>query len=220
MSKEAAEYARWRCVDYRPALLEISTDSLEPYIASGQRALEVGCNSGRTAMWLASRGLDVLGIDINPDAIVQARASAKASKARVRFIEADFLNQTDLGQFDLVVMVRVLTCFPQLEDWRALLSRSLECVAAGGFIYIHDFVYSPENDSYRERYKEGEARRWRAGNFAVPSRDGGLLFIAHHHYWEEIDEIMNPYQKIFLNIHDSLSLNGNVCRMFEFLGKR
>ena len=220
MSKEAREYDSWRCIEYQPALLEISADSLAPYLHAGQRALEIGCNGGRTAMWLVQRGLDVLGIDINRDAILQAGAAAKVSAAKVRFIEGDFLDQTDLGKFDLVLMIRVLTCFSELKDWRALLSRSLECVAVGGLIYIHDFLFSPENDSYRERYAEGARRGWRPGNFAVPGREGNALFIAHHHSMEEISEIMSPYQNVFLNIHDSLSLNGNVCRMFEFLGRR
>jgi hypothetical protein len=47
-----------------------------------------------------------------------------------------------------------------------------------------------------------------------------MLFIAHHHSMEEIAEIASPYKKLFLNFHDSVSLNGNACRMFEFLGKR
>jgi len=220
MREEANEYSSWRRIDYRPAVPEISAASLAPYVQRGQKALEIGCNRGRTAMWLASRGLDVLGIDINTDAIVQARASAGLSGAKVRFIDGDFLDQPDLGKFDLVVMVRVLTCFSQLRDWRALLSQSFECIVAGGLVYIHDFVYWPENDIYRERYGDGERRGWRTGNFSVPGKEGGTLFVAHHHSMEELSEIMNPYEKIFLNIHDSLSLNGNVCRMFEFLGKR
>ena len=218
MSTDASEFANWRGIDYRPALPEISVNSLVPYLCRGQTVLEIGCNSGRTALWLESCGLDVLGIDINADALLQARASAK--NARVRFIEGDFLDCTEPGKFDLVVMVRVLTCFSQLADWRALLTRSLECVAPGALVYIHDFLFTPENDSYRERYREGERHGWRSGNFAVPAKDGGLLFIAHHHSAEELSEIMNPYEKIFLNIHDSVSLNGNACRMFEFLGKR
>ena len=32
--------------------------------------------------------------------------------------------------------------------------------------------------------------------------------------------IANRYEKMLLNFHDSISLNGNACRMFEFLGKR
>jgi hypothetical protein len=142
------------------------------------------------------------------------------SHGTVRFLEGDFLDPVDLGKFDLVLMVRTLTCFSQQADWRALLTRSLECVAPGGLIYVHDSLFTPENDSYRERYKEGARQGWRSGNFAVPAKHGGLLFIAHHHSMEEVGEIMDPYEKIFLNIHDSLSMNGNACRIFEFLGKR
>jgi SAM-dependent methyltransferase len=220
MSTDASEYTTWRGIDYRPALPEIPLDSLAPYLFTGQTVLEIGCNSGRTALRLEKRGLEVLGIDINAEAILQARATAKILNAAVRFIEGDFLERPDLGTFDLVVMVRVLTCFSQLEDWRALLTRSLDCVVPAGLIYIHDFLFMSENDSYRERYREGARQGWRTGNFAVPAKDGGLLFIAHHHSAEELSAIMNPYEKIFLNIHDSVSLNGNACRMFEFLGKR
>ena len=220
MSTEASEYANWRYIDYRPARPEIPLDSLAPYLCKDQTVLEIGCNSGRTAMWLESRGLDVLGVDINADAILQARALAEIVNARVRFMEGDFLNHADFGKFELVVMVRVLTCFSLLADWRTLLARSLECVAPGGQIYVHDFLFTPENESYRERYGEGARQGWRNGNFAVPSKDGGTMFIAHHHSTKELDEIMGPYEKIFLNFHDSLSLNGNACRMFEFLGKR
>lgn len=220
MSINASAYASWRSLDYKPALPEISLHSLAPYLYRGQTVLEIGCNSGRTALRLERRGLEVLGIDINAEAILQARAAAKILNARVRFIEGDFLERTDLGQFDLVVMVRVLTCFSQLEDWRALLTRSLDCVAPAGLSYVHDFLFMSENDSYRERYREGARQGWRTGNFAVPAKNGGLLFIAHHHSTEELSAIMNPYEKIFLNVHDSVSLNGNTCRMFEFLGKR
>lgn len=221
MSGQADEYRHWRSIDYRPALSELSAEHLAAYLHSGQRALEVGCNRGRTALWLASHGVETVGIDINSDAILHARDEAsKLSNVKVRFIEGDFLDQPDMGRFDLVVMIRVLTCFSRAEDWRALLHRCFDCLAGDGLMYIHDFIVSSQCESYRERYNEGARRGWRTGNFAVPGREGGVLFIAHHHSIEEIAEIANPYQKIFLNFHDSVSLNGNTCRMFEFLGKR
>ena len=220
MNRDAGKYGDWRCIDYKPALADLPLDSLIPYLRSGQRALDIGCNTGRTALWLHGRGLDVVGVDINADAVRQARESVNVGTVGLRFIEGDFLDQIGLGTFEIAVMVRVLTCFPELTDWRALLNRALEYISPGGLIYIHDFLSMPENDSYRERYKEGVRQGWRIGNFAVPGKDGGRLFVAHHHSVEEVHEIMEPYEKIFLKVHDSISLNGNVCRMFEFLGRR
>jgi SAM-dependent methyltransferase len=221
MSGRATEYRCWRSIDYRPALSDLSAEHLAPYLHSGQRALEIGCNRGSTALWLASRGVDILGIDINSDAISQASEEArKVSNVKVQFVEGDFLDRRDLGTFDLVLVIRVLTCFPRTEDWRALLNGCFDALTSDGLLYIHDFVMTPQCESYRERYIEGERRGWRTGTFAVPGREGGTLFIAHHHSIEEITEITYPYQEIFLNFHDSVSLNGNACRMFEFLGKR
>ncbi|RBI61582.1 class I SAM-dependent methyltransferase [halophilic archaeon] len=48
--------------------------------------LDVGCGTGELSLFLARRGYDVLGIDISPRAVEQAR-----SKARWRRIDAEFL---------------------------------------------------------------------------------------------------------------------------------
>jgi hypothetical protein len=67
----------------------------------------------------------------------------------VHFIEGDFLNQPDMGTFDLIVMIRVLTCFSQAEDWHAVLNRGFGSLASEGLIYVHDFVIKPRHESYR-----------------------------------------------------------------------
>ena len=220
MGRQTDDYDLWRSVDYRPALPELPAEHLAPYLRSGQRALEIGCNRGQTTLWLASHGLEVVGIDINSEAILHAREQAKElPNIKARFIEGDFLDQADMGKFALIVMIRVLTCFSRVKDWHAVLNRCFECLAGEGLIYIHDFVMAPQYESYRERYSEGARRGWRTGNFTVPSREGGVLFVAHHHSIEEIALIANRYEKMLLNFHDSVSLNGNACRMFEFLGK-
>lgn len=48
--------------------------------------LDLGCGTGELSMFLARRGFDVLGIDISPVAVRQAR-----EKARWRRIDAEFL---------------------------------------------------------------------------------------------------------------------------------
>jgi SAM-dependent methyltransferase len=61
------------------------------------RAIELGCGTGTNAVWLASQGFDVTGVDVSPLAIERARQRAVAAGVRVRFVEADVLDPPDLG---------------------------------------------------------------------------------------------------------------------------
>ncbi len=67
------------------------------------RALDVGCGTGTNAIWLAGQGFSVLGVDLAPRAIEQARAKAADRKSDCRFEALDFLNdRVSGGPFDLV----------------------------------------------------------------------------------------------------------------------
>jgi SAM-dependent methyltransferase len=85
-------------------------------IAPG-RALEIGCGTGTNALWLASRGFEVLGIDISPLAIEQARGKAEAAGARVQFRVLDFLTASiDEAPFDFVFDRGVLHVFDEPSE--------------------------------------------------------------------------------------------------------
>ena len=69
--------------------------SLEP-----ASVLDAGCGTGRVAIELARRGIDVVGIDIDPDMLAHARTKS----AQLAWVEGD-LAQVDLGRrFDVVVL--------------------------------------------------------------------------------------------------------------------
>jgi len=51
-------------------------DHAQEFPTSG-RALDVACGQGLAAVWLARRGMDVVGLDISPVAIGQARELAR-----------------------------------------------------------------------------------------------------------------------------------------------
>jgi SAM-dependent methyltransferase len=61
------------------------------------RAVELGCGTGTNSLWLASRGFDVVGVDISEVVIERARARA-AGEPRARFVVADVLTPLDLGE--------------------------------------------------------------------------------------------------------------------------
>lgn len=52
-------------------------------------ALDVACGQGAAAVWLARRGLDVLGVDASVVAIEQARALATGTTARFAVADLD-----------------------------------------------------------------------------------------------------------------------------------
>ncbi|HEY6451637.1 MAG TPA: class I SAM-dependent methyltransferase [Steroidobacteraceae bacterium] len=110
--------------------------ALEPWMAVGPhtRVLDVGCGIGRWSRRLAARGAQVLGIDISPTMIAEARrrAGADGVAERCRF-EAQNLSALRLDQqFDLVLSVTVLQHILAPDDLRAALSAMHAHLAPGG----------------------------------------------------------------------------------------
>lgn len=94
---------------YRRGELPWDTDEPDPHLTelvrSGVvgpgRVLEIGSGTGTNAVWLASQGFDVVGVDIAARAVEMARARA-GSAPRVRFVHADFLADDAVqGPFDV-----------------------------------------------------------------------------------------------------------------------
>ena len=73
------------------------------------RALDLGCGTGASSLYLASRGWSVTGVDFIPQAIRRARQKAQAAGLVVDFHVADVTKLDFLtGSFDLAVDVGCL----------------------------------------------------------------------------------------------------------------
>jgi len=62
------------------------------------RALDLGCGTGSSSVWLARQGFDVTGIDVAPLAIERAEERARAAGVQAQFVAADILNLPDPGR--------------------------------------------------------------------------------------------------------------------------
>jgi 2-polyprenyl-3-methyl-5-hydroxy-6-metoxy-1,4-benzoquinol methylase len=75
-------------------------------VGRDQRVLEVGCGSGYVSRHLVERGNDVVGIDIDPDAVNAARQVI----AEVHCCDLDIVDASSVvsGPFDVIVLADVL----------------------------------------------------------------------------------------------------------------
>jgi SAM-dependent methyltransferase len=98
-------------------------------IAPG-RVLEIGCGTGTNAIWLASRGFEVLGIDISARAI--AAAEAKLRGESVRFQVLDFFDAALAGTFEFVFDRGVLHLYDEMAGRAKFAGRVAELLGPGG----------------------------------------------------------------------------------------
>lgn len=85
----------------------------------GARVLEVGCGQGHLTRALAAQGVDIIGIDANPN------APEIAGNGLVRCMKAESLDFDD-NTFDVVISVHALEHIPDLESALSEIARVLK----------------------------------------------------------------------------------------------
>ena len=76
------------------------------HLGSAKNILDVGCGTGRHAVWLAEQGFSVHGCDLSPAMIAHAQSVAVSSGLEVEFFEADMSAlPTGLGPYDGILCV-------------------------------------------------------------------------------------------------------------------
>ncbi|MBS2028836.1 MAG: class I SAM-dependent methyltransferase [Deltaproteobacteria bacterium] len=95
------------------------------------RALEIGCGTGTNAIWLASKGFDVLGVDLAPLAVEQARAKAKGAK-RVRFEVMDILGDAPIKPVGFVFDRGCFHVFDEAKERARFAERVASALKPGG----------------------------------------------------------------------------------------
>jgi SAM-dependent methyltransferase len=113
-------------------LVEHLLADLGPARADGPAGsvLDAGCGTGRVAVELARRGLDVAGVDMDPSMLDRARAKAP----ELAWVQAD-LAIADLGRaFDVVVMAGNVMIFLTPGTEEAVVANMARHTRAGGLL--------------------------------------------------------------------------------------
>lgn len=97
-------------------------------ITEDDRVLEVGCGQGHLTKALVERGIDIVGIDANP------QAAEVAGTDRVRYMLAESI-EFDEASFDVVLSVHAIEHIPPLEKALEEMARVLKPGGRAVFIY-------------------------------------------------------------------------------------
>jgi SAM-dependent methyltransferase len=90
------------------------------------RALDLGCGTGRNALWLARHGWQVTGVDLSRVGLEQARAAAVARGLDLELHLADLASYPlEADAFDLVLLANIHLPHPALRELHDRAARSL-----------------------------------------------------------------------------------------------
>ena len=144
------------------------------------KAIDLGCGAGNYAMYLASKGFDVTGVDISPKAIEIAKENAKKKSLSCNFLVADIVeglsefNQTWDFAYDWGVLHHIL------PEQRQQYVRNVHKILNPNGKYLS--VSFSEKDSGFE--SSGKFRK---------TRIGSILYFSSE---EELQKLFEPYFKI------------------------
>ena len=134
--------------------------------------LDAGCGTGRVAVELARRGVDVVGVDVDPSMLATARRVAP----ELEWVEAD-LTTFDLGRtFDVVVLAGNVPLFTAAGTQQLLAARCAAHVAEGGHLVVGfstDRGYTADDWSAAvpltevDRFATWDGKPWAGGDYAV-----------------------------------------------------
>ena len=122
------------------------TRTAAPFLPTTGTAVDLAGGSGRHALWLAARGLDVTVVDISPSGLALARGKAHAQGLEVRTLEHDLDEGLPDGAWDLVHISYFLV--------RPLLDELSRIVRPGGVLTL----VHPTASNLERHPKPG--RRW------------------------------------------------------------
>ncbi len=109
---------------------------------SPRRVLDLGCGQGRNALWLASQGHEVTGLDLSPVAIAQASEIAEGAGLDANFAAVDLVTdwQPSPNAYDLIVL-----SYLQLPESarKPVHAKVVEALASEGMIFL--IAHHPDN---------------------------------------------------------------------------
>jgi SAM-dependent methyltransferase len=173
--QRGADYdARWARMEAAGHPIHGEADFIERHAPAS--VLDAGCGTGRVAIELGRRGIDVVGVDLDPPMLAEARAKAP----RLTWVEADLREMSLDRTFDVVALPGNVMIFLQPGTETAVVANLARHLAPEGRL-IAGFQLGRRYDLTRydtdceaaglrlaERFATWDADPWKdGGDYAV-----------------------------------------------------
>jgi SAM-dependent methyltransferase len=186
-------------------------DWLARYLSTDSRILDFGCGYGRTFADLSEAGFhNLVGADFSEAMLVRAHLEVQGSRlVRNDGHSLPFKNDC----FDAVLLFAVLTCIPDSNEQRILMTEVERVLRPGGLLYVSDVLVNDDQRN-QERYERDFEKYKCYGVFELPE---GV--VVRHHQSEWIEELLNPFAKLEYECFTVMTMNGNKSAAFQYLGR-
>ncbi|MCP3937138.1 MAG: class I SAM-dependent methyltransferase [Actinomycetia bacterium] len=113
--------------------------SLLPIGVESPIVMDAGCGTGRVAIELAGRGVDVVGVDVDPQMLEQAKAKAP----HLEWILDDLTHVGQDRSFDIIALPGNVMIFVEHDAEAAVVANLAAHLTEGGLL-VAGFVLEPE----------------------------------------------------------------------------
>lgn len=167
---------------FDPEVLDPTVDLLAE-LAAGGSALEFAVGTGRVALPLSTRGVQVAGIELSPDMAEQLRA--KPGAGSIALTIGDMTNARVAGTLRLVYLVwNTIMNVTTQDEQLAVFANAAAHLEAGGRFVVEVLV--PE----LRRSRPGDLGRvftMDGGHVGIDTYDDPIGQISSSHHWMEMD---------------------------------